>query len=214
MQDQKLEVGAVLSNTTRIISTSAMESALYVLALGGLGTVLDLSGTTATTPYTFASVAGGYLVLHAMLKNMGEATVEGGKRIGAYFGLSILSGLGVLVGLVLLIIPGIVLAVRWLPAYAILLSENTTVTGALSASWDRTRAQVWPLFAAMLLLAVLMAVSLTVLLSSELLAAVPPMVATVAGNLFIAAVSVFGTALGVAVFRGLRPQQELSEVFA
>ena len=214
MQDQKLEVGAVLSATTRVILTSPMESALYVLALGGLGTVLDLSGTTTTSPYTFASVAGGYLVLHAMLKNMGEATVESGKRIGAYFGVSILYGLGVLVGLLLLIVPGIVLAVRWLPAYAILLSEDTTVTGALSESWDRTRMHFWPLLATVLVLAVLMVISMTVLLANSLVAAVSPVAATVAGNMLIAAVSVFGTALGVAVFRYLRPEQELSEVFA
>ena len=61
---------------------------------------------------------------------------------------------------------------------------------------------------------VLMVISMTVLLANSLVAAVSPVAATVAGNLLIAAVSVFGTALGVAVFRYLRPEQELSEVFA
>src|SRR3546814_11820902 len=54
------------------------------------------------------------------------------------FGVGLLSGLGVGLGLVLLTLPAAYLAGRWFLAVPILLAENTSVSNALSQSWVRT----------------------------------------------------------------------------
>ena len=59
-------------------------------------------------------------------------------RIASVFGVGLLFGLGVGFGLLLLIVPGIYFAARWYLAVPILLAEDMSVSGALSASWDRT----------------------------------------------------------------------------
>jgi hypothetical protein len=212
---EKLDVGEILQGTSATLSASAGPTAIYVLVLGALGTAIDLYGTSANTVSTFASIGGGFLLLRAMLIGAGLLEPGVANRFGAYFGLSVLAGLGILLGLVLLVIPGIVLLVRWLPAYAILLSEDIKVTEALSQSWDRTRSQFWPIFAAVLIVLALGLVAAGIYASSDISSAVPLEAAMIAGNLALTLTSAVFTALGVAVYRLLGAKSDtLGEVFA
>lgn len=214
--ESKLEVGALLRGTVDVVTSTPAGAAGYVLALGALGSTMDLLNpeSLGNTPYTIVSIIAGFYLLRAMLENTGAAETGASRRLGAYFGLSILSGLGILVGLVLLIVPGVVLAVRWVLAYAILISEETTVTGALSESWARTRAEFWPLLAATLIVVLIACVALAVYISNELVPGVSMTVALVAGNLMLAATTVIYTAFGVEAYRALRHDYRLPEVFA
>jgi hypothetical protein len=72
---------------------------------------------------------------------------------GPYLVASILVGLGVFVGLILLIIPGIILAVMWqFFGYAIVQEPTTRATDAITRSAEITRGYRWPLFGLILLL--------------------------------------------------------------
>ena len=214
--EAKLEVGALLRGTAEVVSSTPAGSLGYIAGLGALGSAMDLLNpeSLSNMPYTIASVIAGFFLLRAMLVNTGVAQAGESRRVGAYFGLSILSGLGILLGLVLLVVPGVILVVRWLLAYAILISEETTVTGALSESWDRTREQFWPLLAATLLVFVMGAAALAIYVSNDIVPGVPLEAALVAGNFMLAAMTVIYTALGVEAYRALRGDQGLPEVFA
>jgi hypothetical protein len=215
MMETKLDVGELLRATAAAISSRAAGAVGYVLALGALGSALDLAEVENSFLDTIASLVGGYLLLRAMLQGTGNLEINAGQRFGGYFGLSILSGLGILLGFVVLIIPGLVLMVRWLPAYAILLAEGTTVTGALGESWRRTAGHFWPLLAASLMVLLLAAASMAVYVSNEFFSVLPTTVSLVAGNLMLAATGMVFTALGVATYRLSTDQSEgLSEVFA
>src|SRR6188472_1337621 len=109
--DAKLDVGEILQGTTSTLSSNAGPAAIYVVVLGAVGSAVDLSGTSANIISTVASVAGGFLLLRAMLVAEGLLDPGASNRFGAYFGLSLLSGLGILLGLVVLVIPGVVLIV-------------------------------------------------------------------------------------------------------
>ena len=75
----------------------------------------------------------------SILDGAGIAPVRPWKlRIGSMFGVGLLSGLGIGLGLVLLILPGVYLAGRWFLAVPILLAEDMSVSDALSQSWERT----------------------------------------------------------------------------
>jgi hypothetical protein len=77
---------------------------------------------------------------------------------GAFFGvmvalvvLSFLSGLGVLIGFVFLIVPGLMLLVAWSVAPAVLIMEKCTPTQALGRSRDLCRGYSWPIFGLLVL---------------------------------------------------------------
>ena len=105
-----------------------------------------------------------------------------------------------MLGLVVLVVPGIVLIVRWLPAYAILLSENTRVTEALGQSWERTQSQFWPVLAAVLIVFAFGVGAAVLYALSDIAPAVPFEVATIGGNFALSLISAVFTALGVAVY--------------
>lgn len=213
--DSKLDVGEILKGTTDILSSSAGAAAIYVVVLGAIGSAIDLYEASANIVSTVASIAGGFLLLRAMLLEAGLLEDGAAARFGAYFGLSLLSGLGIVLGLIVLVVPGIVLIVRWLPAYAILLSEDTGVTDALSQSWDRTRSQFWPVLAAVLIVLVLGLVAAVIYAAADISSAVPYEAAMIAGNLALSLTSAVFTALGVAVYRLLSVKSDtLGEVFA
>ena len=66
------------------------------------------------------------------------------------FLLEIALGILILVGLVLLIIPGIILFWRLFLAPFILLDKNTGVEEALRQSWRSTKGFAWPIYAVLL----------------------------------------------------------------
>ena len=125
----------------------------------------------------FASLGFGFVVngsddLGALLFRIGSAVVtivasyfylarllvarralgEGGTRIWAYVGLSIISGLGMMLGFLFLIIPGLVLLCRWSAASGFLLGDRTEVTESLEKSWSATKGHAWQIFFAGLVL--------------------------------------------------------------
>jgi hypothetical protein len=59
-------------------------------------------------------------------------------RIASLFGISLVTGLGIAFGLLLLILPGLYFAGRWFLTVPILLGENLSMSEAMQESWDRT----------------------------------------------------------------------------
>lgn len=79
----------------------------------------------------------------AILRLAGADTPPSARlRVASVFGVGLIYGLGVGLGLLLLILPGIYVAARWFVAVPILLAEDVSASEALSASWDRTE-QYW-----------------------------------------------------------------------
>lgn len=213
--EAKLDVREILQRTGGVLSSSATAAAIYVVVLGAIGSAIDLYGSSANIVSTAATIVGGFLLLRAMLFEERLAEPGSAGRFGAYFGLSLLSGLAIVLGLVVLVVPGIVLIVRWLPAYAILLSENTRVTEALGQSWERTQSQFWPVLAAVLIVFAFGVGAAVLYALSDIAPAVPFEVATIGGNFALSLISAVFTALGVAVYGLLGAKSDtLGEVFA
>ena len=115
--------------------------------------ILIVSGVCydiVTTRYTeaFLGVQFAFMAVNLVLQAVTTLTIlrragielaqPAKMRVASVFGVGLLSGLGVGFGLLLLILPGIYFAARWYLAVPILLAEGTSVSEALSASWDRT----------------------------------------------------------------------------
>jgi len=92
-----------------------------------------------------ASVVQGALIFAAVRDFNGEnATLGEAFRIGLrYFfpllGMGLLVGLGVMAGLVLLVIPGVLMALGWAIAAPIMIVEEKGITESIGRSWELTK---------------------------------------------------------------------------
>jgi uncharacterized membrane protein len=122
--------------------------------------------------------------------------------------------LGVLLGLLFLIIPGLILAVRWSAATGFLIGGGQGVGESFSSSWDATRGHSWAIFFAgiVLILGVLIVFGIltgvTVLSGSE---SISRIVSAFAAE----AMTVVSTAFTVAVYVLIdNNHHDLDDVFA
>lgn len=209
--DKQVTVGGLLNETVAAVSASRGALMLYVLVLGGIsaaGVLLGLADTVTTsvgvgqmTPgngagtalFSFgsavASVIGGFLLAKGVIAT--QRTVEPGMTgFGNYFLMSILYGFGVMFGLILLVIPGIILIIRWVPSLGFLISSNKGASDALSASWAATKGHGIAIFLA----------SAVVLIAAILFAGVPVGILTVLDESVAGIASGFFEAVVGAVF--------------
>jgi len=172
--EKTVSIGDILSETMAVVSVSARDIAIFAAILGGVTAIGVLLGMTETTSMTLGtgfsvdageglgnglfdlliiivSVVASYLLARQLLTTQGLVHVEG-NRFWLYLGLMILSVLGMIVGFLLLIVPGVILAVRWSASTGFLLGKGVGITESLSASWHATKGHGWAIFLAGLVL--------------------------------------------------------------
>lgn len=152
---------------TAALLISLPELAEYWLgdqAVAGLGFADTLRsslnpGSTALSVIVLIAVAigqGG--IIHVGLLQMQREPVGVGQGLVSSFrfalpviGISILAWLGILLGLILLIVPGLMLMTIWVVALPVALSERTSVIQALEESGEMTKGVRWQVFALLLI---------------------------------------------------------------
>lgn len=141
--------------TTWLASLNGTGDYSVVLAFGsltGLGYILSV---------VFSVLAQGALVRATVAASEGRRAGFG-ESLGAalpvalpLIGLSIVVGIGVALGFVFLIVPGIILYVMWIVSAPVLVEERTGVFGAMSRSRELTKGARWNVFALLLTAGVL-----------------------------------------------------------
>ena len=152
--DSQLSVSALVSGVWSALADNTVPAVTFVIAITASSVVIDLTigeAPGASLVNGLVGLIAGYLLLRAVLLSVGLADRDSVAGFGAYFGFGLVQGLALVVGFVLLVIPGIVLMVRWIPSSALLLCEGEGINESLRQSWDRTKGHFWPLFGAMLL---------------------------------------------------------------
>lgn len=152
-----------------------------------------------------------YWLYAAMTKRTNS---PGFGRFWPYLGIYILGSLAIGFGLILVIVPGIILAIRWTPLIAVVIDRDDRAMDSFGDSWDMTRGHGWSLFGAVLILVIaLIAVGavvggMTVVLGEG----------SIANSVLAAAVEAVGSAVyaafAVGAYRLMRDDREqLAEVF-
>lgn len=232
------DVGGFLGQTFDLIGRNAREIAIYVIVLGAANAFglifgfVDDSDTFSSLGFDFEytsamgfgaalyqfgvavlSVVASYLLLQSILANSGRLR-ETTTRIWAYVGMVILAFLGMAIGFMLLIVPGIILAVRWSASSGFLIGARKGITESLSASWDATRGHSWPIFFAGLILGIGLAIISAVLVGSLTFAGTSVVVASIA-SLIDAASNALFLVFGLAVYMLVHDDSEhTAEVFS
>ncbi len=133
-QGERLEIGQVLVRAFGNVARWPGKFVALAVAYGLICGAIDVN----LGPRAFAldGLVGFFIKVTATQFALRSALVgfNGGAQYGRAFGLSILSNLGILVGIVLLIVPGVILYVRWTLALPAMMRENIDVTEALGRS--------------------------------------------------------------------------------
>ncbi|RJX66368.1 hypothetical protein D6858_12690 [Tsuneonella suprasediminis] len=236
--DRQIGFADILSQTVETLSAGARAAAIYFVvvgALGAAGVFTDLNGAETDVFFGFrsgfiysaddgivsallqfaawiASVIGGYLLVKTFLFERGAA-VDSRNRFWAYIGMSIVSTIGTVLGFLLFIVPGIIIAVRWIASSGFLVGSNEGPIDSLSASWEATRGHSWPIFFAGVLLMIGYAVAIAFfvgIFSATGMDRGAEMIAKFVEPL----ASVLTTALGVSVYLLVSDRsKEVSDVF-
>jgi len=230
-----VSVGGILGELFSLLGDSTRDFALYTFVVGGLTAVGALAGLTETASGTLGfgfsldstdspasalfefasagvSMVATYLLLARFLAIRGRLRMGGG-RFWHYLGMAILSVIAMVLGLLLLVVPGIILLVRWSAASGFVIGAGERVTGSLSASWAATRGHGWAIFlSAVILIGGILACYGVVgtvfdFAGAQVLEAISAFVEAAASGMF--------AALGVAIYCIVHDDaRELSDVFA
>lgn len=211
--ERKLTITEIFAELAQLASGNAGMVIGCIFGLTTLNLVLDrlMPGSGSTIPSTFANLGVQYGLLTLVLTSIGLR--DGNAGFGSFFGINFLAGLGIVVGMILLIVPGLILAARWSTANAALLAEGEGVTAALGRSWDMTRASIWSIIGVQLVIFVpALVIAFGVLFA---LIETMPIVANAIMYLALFTASTLSWLAGVAIYALLRPAtDELADVFA
>ncbi len=188
------EVGFGLSVTSSLLAQGAIAVLVVVAAL-----VINV----VMTYWLYASI-------------MRRTSAPGFDRFWPWLGVYILASLGTILGLILLVIPGLILLTRWVIALPLATRQDVKAMDTFGASWDATRGRGWSIFGAalILVLAVVVVVGVGMGITTALLGASSVAGAVVAGASEAITTAVF-VAFSVGAYRLLRDQtDEVAEVFA
>lgn len=218
-----------------LVGDARRNLAIYTLVLGGLAVIGVTLGLAEPASSAFSgesmarargnglsgkfqifttvvSVVASYMLIKRHLALRGRLQ-SAGNRFWPYFGMMIVSGLAVLIGLILLVVPGVILLVRWSAASGFLIGGNRRVFESLAESWHATKGSSGAIFLAGF--ALTFGLTATVLIFSLALDAINPLLGGIVSSFAQAASGAVYVSFGVAVYCLLQGDtREFEEVFA
>lgn len=209
-----IEAGALLRETLQLMAENGWRVVLSLLLLTGLGVFADVGidlrdQRSADLTISVVSVGLQTWLTIALLKAHGQRNSSRGVGTVCFIGL--LSGLGILLGLALFVVPGLILLVRWSMSVPYALAEDVSATDALAASFDETRGAFWPLLG--ILLVCYAPLGLAIGSSLLLEPARVTVISSVLVNLLINLGLLAGWHAAVAIYLAKRGNSDLAELF-
>ena len=180
-------------------------------------TAADLLDATAGTAVLniVVAVLVQYYLLEQLLADRISQELRGNRRYLSLLGAGIISGLAILLCLILLVIPGLYLAGRWLTSSAVVVAEGKSATEALSAAWESSELSK----GAHVTVALLSALPIIGLIIMGFLAVtaeydIESLAGLIVLNVLTAASSLLTWVLGAAAYRVANPNNvQLEQVF-
>lgn len=177
-EEPRIDIGRVVQGGFQAIGRRLPAYLLLAVLLGGVPafltqySILSIEGTEDAQTLWFMSGAGVAGVIIAMIAgavlqaavvrcaildlggrgcDVAESLVEGLKLILPLIGITILTSIAVMLGLVLLIVPGIIFYLALSVAVPVLVEERRGVIGSMERSAELTKGSRWRIFALVLL---------------------------------------------------------------
>jgi hypothetical protein len=163
----RLEIGKVLQDASNVLGRNLVPFGLLALVLVGVpGAIAEVGKTLSKQDggYTFLTALGGVVTLvtrpillgalfHGTVRDldgerpsMADCLRAGRRRWGTLLGLSIWSGLLIGLGFIFLVVPGVMLAVRWAVAGPLVALGGDGIQGSMERSAELTEGRRWSIF--------------------------------------------------------------------
>jgi hypothetical protein len=138
-------------------------AAIVFVPLGGIAAALALAGWPGVVAANVLSLAATFLVQGALVKavedlrdgraDLGIAETFGyaGAQLLPLAAAGMLAAIGIFIGLLLLIVPGLVLWTWWLVVPAVIVLEHRGVIESFRRSRELVRGTAWPVFGVVVL---------------------------------------------------------------
>ena len=162
-----MEPGEVMRRTWEVYRANARRliaiAAIVFVPLGGIAAALALAGWPGVVAANVLSLAATFLVQGALVKavedlrdgraDLGIAETFGhaGAQLVPLAAAGLLAAIGIFVGLLLLIVPGLVLLTWWLVVPAVIVLEHRPVLESFRRSRELVRGTAWPVFGVVVL---------------------------------------------------------------
>jgi hypothetical protein len=165
----KFDIGEVVGETFAVTRRNIVTFGLLALLLGVLPSILvgflslslgaaDANNSSANIIVSLTGIVLQAAVIYVVVGEqvgrkvtLGQSLSRGGLLFLPMFGIGLIAGIGTVLGLVLLVVPGLILATAWSVAGPARVIEGPGVSKALQRSWDLTRGNRLRVFALFLL---------------------------------------------------------------
>jgi hypothetical protein len=172
----RFEIGKILSETFSVYFANFIPFALLTgLVLSPVYLLQGYAAASAQDPITVSGFSGVSRFLSLLCEQIATAAITYGvfqqmrgretsigdclrrglSSLGAVLGLALLQGICILLGLLLCIVPGILLAVRWAVSIPAAVEERPGVGGAMERSTFLTDGYRWDIFCVLFVLVAL-----------------------------------------------------------
>ncbi len=161
---RELKIGKIVDKTLGVIEHIALPALLFVIGFTAINSVLAYFLADPTSPLRAMQIwllqlavgaVVSYLLLDVALRHTGLHSRTERQAFLLYLGLYALYTLGVIVGFILIIVPGLIFMARWSIAQPLLVGRGTGVMEAFGESWERTKGNEFQIIVAALALLVL-----------------------------------------------------------
>lgn len=213
--DKPLDVGQLFGELANQLRSNALLaiSAVVVMAIASLAIETYVQAGSMILE-GFVNLIAQYYVSRFALSAAGLLPADAPGRFGSYWGMNIITNIAIVVGTLLLTLPGVYLGARWFIATPIILAEDKTAGEGMSDSWEIMQPSVWSLVGAILVLGVIGFGAAFVpffLYGDQPI----PLSVQAFSSLCLSATSVLGWLMAVGAYRLVaRPERSLEEVFA
>ncbi len=129
------------SEQLRLLNASRLSILGYIILVTGAYWCLDMYAWESDRIYVllgFLVWGLGYFLFLSIMQRGGYLVDGKATGIGTYFALSVAIGVPVAFGLIVLVVPGLYLLMRWLPAYSRALVTFDGVGNSMRWSWAQT----------------------------------------------------------------------------
>lgn len=221
METLRIESRAVLAQTWTLLRRAPGLSLAALVVLVGLDTLSDTLGV-AWSPLGIVSgvvsILFQLLIMRALLDSLDLRDRDANGGFFALLGLGIISGAGIILGFILLVVPGIFLFVRWSLSAAFLLAEDIGPSDAMRRSWEATQGNFGAVLAPLVIVyspALALAIAIGLLFDPGIAA---NLTVSSVFNLLLEGVIIVGWHLQVALYSAARNghsgERGIVEVFA
>lgn len=210
--------GVLLRRSFELLQLSRGKSLAACALLASISIADEMlipEGYALTMGHSILSLILQYEITYTLLSGLG--LLQAGyrpRRFLAILGMGILSGVAILLGLILLVVPGIILLVRWFIAVPVLVGEEAGVIESLQRSWAETSGRFLPILGTIVAIyaPVFLAAGVSIFAYDDLTGSSWPV--SVITNVVIMAGTVVGWHAAVAIYADGRQEPRLAEVFA